>query len=46
MLVQAFISLFFSYYMVDIILGEVAFTSFQENAMEHYVDIFLHGILV
>ena len=45
MLVRAFVSLFFSYYLADIILGEVAPTDFHENAMDHFVDIFLNGIL-
>jgi AcrR family transcriptional regulator len=45
MLIRAFISLFFSYYLADIILGEVAPLEFRENAMDHYVDIFLHGVL-
>ena len=45
MLVRAFISLFFSYYLVEVIIGEVAPPGFKENAMAFYVDIFLHGIL-
>lgn len=45
MLVRAFISLFFSYYLADVVLGEVAPVAFRENAMDQYVDIFLHGVL-
>lgn len=45
MLIRAFISLFFSYYMAEMMLGEVAPVEFKENAMAYYVDIFLHGIL-
>jgi AcrR family transcriptional regulator len=45
MLVRAFISLFFSYYLADVIIGEIAPPVFKENAMQYYVDIFLHGIL-
>jgi AcrR family transcriptional regulator len=45
MLIRAFISLFFSYYLADVILGEAAPPAFKENAMDYYVDIFLHGIL-
>jgi AcrR family transcriptional regulator len=45
MLIRAFISLFFSYYLADIILGEMAPPEFSENAMDYYIDIFLHGIL-
>ena len=44
-LLRAFISLFFSYYLADLILGETAPPEFSENAMDYYVDIFLHGIL-
>jgi hypothetical protein len=45
MLIRAFISLFFSYYLADILLGEMAPPEFSENAMDYYIDIFLHGIL-
>jgi AcrR family transcriptional regulator len=45
MLIRAFISLFFSYYLVDVIIGEIAPMEFRENAMEYYIEIFLHGIL-
>lgn len=45
MLIRAFISMFFSYYLADIILGNAAPPAFKENAMEYFVDIFLHGIL-
>jgi len=45
MLVRAFISLFFSYFLADVIIGEIAPHEFRDNAMEFYVDIFLHGIL-
>lgn len=45
MLIRAFISLFFSYYLADVILGGTAPLEFSENAMDYYVDIFLHGIL-
>lgn len=45
MLIRAFISLFTAYYLADTIIGEVAPKAFKDNAMEYYVDIFLHGIL-
>ena len=45
MLIRAFISLFFSYYLADVVIGQVAPIEFSENAMDYYVDIFLHGIL-
>ena len=45
MLIRAFISLFFSYYLADVIIGASAPPEFNENAIDYYVDIFLHGIL-
>ncbi len=44
-LIRAFISLFTSYYLIDVIIGEVAPPEFKENAMAYYADIFLHGVL-
>ena len=45
MLIRTFISLFFSYYLADVIIGEIAPQEFLDNAMEYFVDIFLHGII-
>jgi AcrR family transcriptional regulator len=45
MLIRTFIGLFFSYYLAESIFESVAPIEFQENAMDYYVDIFLHGIL-
>lgn len=45
MLIRAFISLFFSYYLSDVLLGEAGPPGFKENGMAYYVDIFLHGII-
>ena len=45
MLIRTFISLFFSYYLADVIIGDIAPQEFKENAMEYFVEIFLHGIL-
>jgi AcrR family transcriptional regulator len=45
MLIRTFIGLFFSYYLAESIFRNFAPPEFQQNAMEHYVDIFLHGIL-
>jgi AcrR family transcriptional regulator len=44
-LIRTFIGLFFSYYLAESIFGQVAPPEFQQDAMEYYVDIFLHGIL-
>jgi AcrR family transcriptional regulator len=45
MLIRTFIGLFFSFYLAESIFGEIAPAEFTENAMDYYVDVFLHGIL-
>ncbi|MGW8250307.1 MAG: TetR/AcrR family transcriptional regulator [Anaerolineales bacterium] len=45
-LVRAFIGLFFSYIMTEVILAKNLPSEMQENAFEHFVEIYLHGILV
>lgn len=45
MLIRAFIGLFFSYHLAEIILGPVAPAEFLDGAIDYQVDIFLHGIL-
>ena len=45
MIVRAFVSMFFSYFLAEVILGAVAPPEFSENAMEYQIDILLHGIL-
>lgn len=45
-LMRFFIGLFFSYYMTEKMLGSIPMPPvFTENAMDHFVDVFLHGIL-
>jgi AcrR family transcriptional regulator len=44
-LVRAFIGLFFSYVMTEVILARNLPPEMQENAFEHFVEIYLHGIL-
>ena len=44
-LVRAFIGLFFSYIMTDLIIGDQLPPEMGENALEHFVEIYLHGIL-
>ena len=44
-LLRAFLGLFFSYYMTEFLIGHVMIPELQENALDHFVDIFLHGIL-
>jgi hypothetical protein len=44
--IRAFISLFFSYVITEIIIGRQMSPAMQVGALDHFVDIFLHGILV
>jgi AcrR family transcriptional regulator len=44
-LVRAFVGMFFSLYITDMLLGRVMPPLMRRNSVEHFVDIFLHGIL-
>jgi AcrR family transcriptional regulator len=44
-LVRTFLGLFFSYYITEKIMGASAPPEFHHNAMDHFVDIYLNGIL-
>jgi len=44
-LVRAFLGMFFSYYITGVLLGPTMPAEMQENALNHFVEIFLHGIL-
>lgn len=45
MLVRAFIGLFFSYIMTELMIARQLPPEMQENALEYFVEIYLHGIL-
>jgi AcrR family transcriptional regulator len=45
MLLRTFLGLFFSYYMTERVLGQLAPAAFREDAMDYFVTIYLHGIL-
>ena len=45
-LIRAFLGMFFSYYITEILIGRSMPPEMQANALDHFVDIFLHGILV
>jgi AcrR family transcriptional regulator len=45
-LFRAFLGLFFSYYMTEFLLAGVPVPAAKENALDHFVNIFLHGIMV
>ncbi len=44
-LLRTFLGLFFSYYISEQFLGHNAPPEFGQNTMDHFVDIFLHGVL-
>lgn len=44
-LVRAFIGLFFSYLMTEVLIGRHLPPEWQENALDYFVDIFLYGVI-
>jgi len=42
---RAFLGLFFSYYITELMIANTSLSRTQDNALDHFVDIFLHGIL-
>jgi hypothetical protein len=44
-LFRAFLGLFFSFYMTEYLLAGTPAAALQENALDHFVDIFLYGVL-
>jgi AcrR family transcriptional regulator len=45
MLLRGFFGVFFAYYLTEAIFAEKAPPEFRQDAMEHLIDIFLHGVL-
>jgi len=45
-LVRAFIGMFFSYFMTEILIGQFMPPEMSENALDYFIDIYLHGVLV
>lgn len=45
-LIRAFLGMFFSYYITEILLGSAMPKDMQADALDHFVDIFLNGILL
>jgi len=46
MVVRTFLGLFLGYYLTGIAFAPAAPPEFRENAMQYFIDIYLHGILV
>jgi len=44
-LLRAFLGLFFSYVITDILMGDRMPLHMEKSSIDHFVDIFLHGIL-
>jgi len=44
-LLRAFLGLFFSYVITDILMGDLMPPDMDKNALDYFADIFLHGIL-
>ena len=43
---RAFLGLFFSYYLTELMVAGTPAALAQDNAFDHFVEIFLHGILL
>jgi len=44
-LTRAFVSLFFAYLMFDLLAGKDLPEAMRQDALEHFIDIYLHGIV-
>jgi Transcriptional regulator len=44
-LFRAFLGLFFSFYITEFLLAGTLGCAQQENALDHFINIFLHGVL-
>ncbi len=42
---RAFLGLFFSYYMTELLLANTPAALMSANALDHFVEIFLHGVM-
>ncbi len=45
-LIRAFMGMFFSYYITEAMMARAMPPEMQANALDYFVDIFLHGVLV
>jgi AcrR family transcriptional regulator len=45
-LARAFLGMFFSFFITELLLNRTSFMESQIDALDHFVDIFLHGILI
>jgi hypothetical protein len=45
MVVRTLLGLFIGYYLTDIAFAQSAPTEFRENAIQYFIDVYLHGVL-
>ncbi len=45
-LFRVFLGLFFSYYMTELMLAGTPVVALQQNSLDTFIDIFLHGVLM
>jgi hypothetical protein len=45
-LVRAFIGMFFSYFLTEVLIGQFLPAEMNENTLDHFIDIYLHGVLL
>ena len=45
MVLRTFLGLFIGYYLTETAIGATAAPEFKQNALEHFIDIYLNGIL-
>ncbi len=45
-LFRSFLGLFIAYYLTELVLTPIAPSEFQQHAIDYFVDIYLHGIMV
>jgi AcrR family transcriptional regulator len=45
-LARAFLGMFFSFFITELLLNRTLLAESQIDALDHFVDIFLHGILI
>lgn len=45
-LVRAFIGMFFSYFLTEVLIGQFLPAEMNENTLDHFIDIYIHGVLL
>lgn len=45
-LVRAFLGMFFSYFITELLIGQFLPEEMNENTLDHFIEIYLHGVLL